>query len=273
MTQVELNATTLDYEVAGTGEPVLLIGTGPLADSFMPFLSQEGLLQRYQLITYRQRRFDSSHDTMPVSFSVHAEDAAMLLDHLKVRRAHIAGHSTGASIALQLALEHPAAVHTLILLEPPLPASPGAGEFFARVEPAVAAYRAGDSVSAMSQFLSVVCSLEWPKCRSVIEACTPGATEVAVRNAENFFESYLPAIAGWSFGAEDAASIQQPVLSVIGTGSEKFFLDGHELLRAWLPQFEECRIREAAHLLHMQQPEQVISGIQAFLARHPIPNP
>jgi pimeloyl-ACP methyl ester carboxylesterase len=48
----------------------------------------------------------------------HAADAAALLDSLGVPHAHIVGHSTGALIAAQLALDDPEAVHTLILREP-----------------------------------------------------------------------------------------------------------------------------------------------------------
>jgi len=38
--------------------------------------------------------------------------------HLGVGRAHVVGHSTGANIALQLALDRPEVVQTLALLEP-----------------------------------------------------------------------------------------------------------------------------------------------------------
>jgi pimeloyl-ACP methyl ester carboxylesterase len=48
----------------------------------------------------------STHTPPPVSIADHAADAAALLEQLGVRRAHIAGHSTGASIAAQLALDY-----------------------------------------------------------------------------------------------------------------------------------------------------------------------
>jgi pimeloyl-ACP methyl ester carboxylesterase len=74
------------------------------------------------MITYHQRGQAGSPrgDGSPaVTFEEHAADAALLLRHLGVRRAHVAGHPTGAAIALQLALDQPDVVHTLVLLELP----------------------------------------------------------------------------------------------------------------------------------------------------------
>ena len=56
----------------------------------------------------------------------HAADAAALLEHLGLRRAHIAGHSSGAAVAAQLTLDHPAVVRTLTLLELSLLSVPSA---------------------------------------------------------------------------------------------------------------------------------------------------
>ena len=42
MDKAKVNGVELEYEVQGAGEPVLLIGTGPIADSFLPFLSEPG---------------------------------------------------------------------------------------------------------------------------------------------------------------------------------------------------------------------------------------
>src|ERR687890_2682216 len=124
MESVKVNGVQLEYEVIGSGEPVLLISP-VLADCFLPLLSQPALADRYQLIRYHKRGWvGSTHTPPPVSIGAHAADAAALLEHLGVRRAHIAGHSTGASIGAQLALDRPERVHTLTLLEPTLMSLP-----------------------------------------------------------------------------------------------------------------------------------------------------
>jgi pimeloyl-ACP methyl ester carboxylesterase len=127
MQSVNVNGVDLEYEVSGAGEPVLLIDM-LIADCFVPLLPEPALADRYQLVRYHKRGWvGSTHTPPPVSIADHAADAAALLDHLGVRRAHIAGHSTGASIAAQLAVDHPEKVHTLALLEPTLVSLPLGG--------------------------------------------------------------------------------------------------------------------------------------------------
>jgi pimeloyl-ACP methyl ester carboxylesterase len=272
MEKAQVNGVALEYEVKGSGEPVLLISTGPVADSFLPFFSEKALVERYRLISYHQRgQAGSMPSPAPVSFAGHAADAAALLGHLGIRRAHVAGHSTGAAIALQLAVDRPEIVHTLALLEPPLMGVPSAGAFFEKAGPALAAYGSGDREGAMAGFLSMVSSLDWETCRTVIEKHVPGGVAQAMKHADNFFGSYLPALNAWQFGPKQAAAISRPVLSVLGTESERLFVDGHELLHSWLPQVEDCTIEGVAHLLHMQRPEPVARGVAEFFARHPIP--
>jgi pimeloyl-ACP methyl ester carboxylesterase len=271
MKAANVNGVELEYEEQGSGEPVLLIGTGPIADSFLPFFSQQALAERYRLIRYHQRgQRGSTPCAAPVSFEAHAADAVALLESLGIRRAHVAGHSTGAAITLQMAVDNPEIVHTLTLLEPPLVQVPSAAAFFEKAGPALARYGAGDREAAMATFLSVVCSLDWETCCRVIDARVPGGVAHAMADADTFFGSYLPALDTWRFGAEDAAAITQPVLSVRGTESESLFTESDVQLRSWLPRAEPCTIEGAAHLLHLQQPEPVVQGVAAFLAQHPL---
>jgi 3-oxoadipate enol-lactonase len=104
----------------------------------------------------------------------------------------------------------------------------------------------------------------------VIEKYVPGGVARAMAHVDNLFGSYLPALQAWQFGADHAAAISQPVLSVLGTDSERLFLDGHELLRTWFPQIADCTVEGVAHLLHMQRPEPVARGVAEFFARHPM---
>jgi 3-oxoadipate enol-lactonase len=260
----------LTYEAKGSGEPVLLISTGPIADSFLPFFSEPVLTEHFKLIRYRQRHMSSNgNGSVPVSFAEHAADAAALLDQLEIRRAHVAGHSTGAVIALQLAVDRPELVYTLALLEPLLLATPGAADLVERLQPALAAYASGETEKAMASFLSIACSLDWETCRAAIDSHVPNGVSQAIADTANVFDSYLPALGAWQFGATQAATISQPVLSVLGIETERLFVEVNDLLHDWFPQIEECRIEKVAHLLHMQHPEPVARGVAEFFARHP----
>lgn len=128
MENARVNGVELEYEVTGSGEPVLLISP-VVADGFLPLVSEPSLGD-YQLIRYHKRGWaGSTHAEGPVTVGDHAADAAALLEHLGIRSAHIAGHSSGAAVAAQLALDEPGLVATLVLLELSLLSVPSGGAF------------------------------------------------------------------------------------------------------------------------------------------------
>src|SRR5215210_5948512 len=144
MQSVNVNGVDLEYEVTGAGEPVLLVSS-VLADGFLPLLAEPALTDRYRLIRYHKRGWlGSTHTPPPVSIADHAGDAAALLDHLGVPRAHIAGHSSGAAVAVQLALDNPTIVQSLVLLELSLLSVRSAAGRLGKAGAAFEAYGAGD---------------------------------------------------------------------------------------------------------------------------------
>ena len=268
MPHAHVNGVNLEYQLTGQGEPVLLISP-VVADGFLPLLSEPCLAHEYRLITYHKRGWvGSTHTPGPVSVADHAADAAALLAHLGVRRAHIVGHSSGAAIAAQLALLHPEVVHTLALLELSLLSVPGAAAFLQKAGPAFEAYAEGRHETALAMFMSAVSGLEWNACRAVVEGRVPGAISAAIKDADTFFGVELPALGAWTFGAAEARGISQPVLSVRGTETEPLWVEIATMLRSWMPQVEECTIEGAGHLLQMQRPEAVAQGLADFFARH-----
>jgi pimeloyl-ACP methyl ester carboxylesterase len=270
MQRATLNGVELEYEVTGSGEPLLLISP-VLADGFLPFLAERALAERYRLIRYHKRGWaGSTHTPPPVSIADHVADAGALLAHLAVPRAHIAGHSSGGAIALQMALDRPEFVHTLVLLEPSLFSVPGAGPFLEKAGPALTAYAGGDREQALAIFMSAVSGFDWKACRAMLEERIPGAVADALTDADTFFGVELPAVVQWTFDARSAAAISQPALSVVGSETQPLWVEIAELLRSSLPGVEECRIEGVGHLLHIQRPEPVARGIARFLARHPM---
>jgi pimeloyl-ACP methyl ester carboxylesterase len=268
MDRGEINGVELEYEVRGAGEPVLLIDM-LIADCFVPLLPEPALADHYQLIRYHKRGWvGSTHTPPPVSIAEHAADAAALLEHLGVRRAHIVGHSTGASIGAQLALDHPDKVHTLTLLEPTLVSLPLGGAFLEGAAPVFEAYASGDHAGAFTMFASVASGLEWDECRALLEQRIPGVVAQSIKDADTFFGVELPAVAEWRFGPEQAAALRQPVLSVIGAETHPLWVEIAAFLRTSLRRIEECTIDGAGHLLQIQRPEPVARAIAGFLGRN-----
>jgi pimeloyl-ACP methyl ester carboxylesterase len=270
MQKAKLNGVELEYEVTGAGEPVLLISP-VLTDGFLPLVSDRALAERYRLIRYHKRGWaGSTHTPPPFSIADHVVDAAALLEHLDVPRAHIAGHSSGGAIALQMALDRPEFVQTLVLLEPSLLSLPGAQAFLQQAGPSLQAYAAGDHEKALAIFMTAVSGLDWETCRAVLEERIPGAVADALKDADTFFAVELPALTQWSFNAKSGATISQPTLSLLGTETQPLWLEIAELLRSSLPHLEECRIEGVGHLLHIQRPEPVARRMARFLACHPM---
>jgi pimeloyl-ACP methyl ester carboxylesterase len=261
----KVNGVELEYEMVGSGEPVLLISP-VLADGFLPLMSQPALANHYRLIRYHQRGWaGSTHTPPPVSIADHAADAAALLAHLGVRRAHVAGHGNGAAVAAQLTLDDPTTVRTLLLLELALLSMPSGQAFFQQAGPAFEAYASGDHEAAVALFMSVVSGLDRTTCLAVLEASVPGSVALAVKDADTFFGIALPSLGDWVFGAEQAAAIHCPVLSVRGTETLPLFVEVADFLRSSLPHVKESTIDDVGHLLHIQSARPVARTMATFL--------
>jgi pimeloyl-ACP methyl ester carboxylesterase len=274
MEPAPIDGIELEYEVRGTGEPVVLIHAGVCADFFAPLIEQRVLTSRYTVLRYHRSGYAGS-DRLPgaVSLAQQAEHCRALMRHLAIDRAHVVGHSSSASMALQLALDAPDAVQSLALLDPARPAAPSAVHMQmvnAVVEPALERYRAGDKAGAVDTWMRGVCG---PDYRAALEQALPGAVDQAVADADTFFGQELPAVAQWSFGQEEAARIAQAALVVLGENSIPVFRERRDLLLAWLPNAETFELPEATHLLHVQNPGAMANALAAFFSRHPLPAP
>lgn len=273
MERAAVNGVELEYEVLGAGEPVLLISP-VLADGFLPLLSEPALAERHQLVRYHRRGWSgSTRTTAPVTISDHAEDATALLEYLGIARAHLVGHGTGASIAAQVALDHPAAAHSLILLDLALLSVPSGEAFFQAAGESLEAYGSGDHAQAVALFMSTVSGLDWPTCRAQLEGRVPGVVDQAVKDADTLFGVELPSLGGWIFGADQAAAVQQPVLSLHGSETLPLWVEVDQFLRSSLPHVDSATVQGVGHLLHLQRPEPVARVMSGFLAEHPLTAP
>jgi pimeloyl-ACP methyl ester carboxylesterase len=269
MERISINGTELEYEARGSGEAVLLIHGSIIADAFDPLIAEKSLSDQYRLINYHRRGYaGSSRPTGPVSLIQQAADARTLLQQLGVERAHIVGHSYGGSIALQLALDTPEAVHSLSLLEPGLMTDESAEQMFQVMAPVLQAYQAGDKVAAIDGFVERVAG---PESRRRFDRVLPaGWFEQAAADADTFFQIELPAMQQWHFTEEEARRITQPVLDVLGADSGPHFAETQELLRAWLPQREPFVLTNATHGLQIMNPSGMAEALASFFARHPM---
>jgi pimeloyl-ACP methyl ester carboxylesterase len=115
MPQVEVTGLTINYDVQGEGEPLLLI----------PYLSADHACYAFQLPAYTEHftciTLDlpgagaSAKPAGPYSTEVYADQVAAFLGELGIEGAHVAGVSLGAAVAMHLAARHPRHVRSLSL--------------------------------------------------------------------------------------------------------------------------------------------------------------
>jgi pimeloyl-ACP methyl ester carboxylesterase len=105
------NGVKIHYLVEGRGEPVLLIHgfTVNIQSQWAAPGILKALAKDYRVIAFDNRghgKSDKPHDPKQYGMEM-VEDAVRLLDHLKIKKAHVVGYSMGATIACKLLVTHP----------------------------------------------------------------------------------------------------------------------------------------------------------------------
>jgi 3-oxoadipate enol-lactonase len=113
---VSVGGLRMYYELAGAGQPLVLVAGLGLD------LSECGQLIDALSVHYRVLAFDNrgagrtDKPDEPYTIKQMAGDTVGLMRALGIERAHIVGMSLGGRIALDLALEHPERVRSLVLV-------------------------------------------------------------------------------------------------------------------------------------------------------------
>jgi pimeloyl-ACP methyl ester carboxylesterase len=107
---------SLNYQVRGSGDPVVLIqGVGLHGDGWLP--QTTALSTRYRCLTFDNRGMAASQPVaVPLTVEQMAEDTLAIMDDAAIDSAHIVGHSLGGLVALQMALAARDRVRSLALL-------------------------------------------------------------------------------------------------------------------------------------------------------------
>lgn len=116
-----VNGLRIYFEIHGVANPahpplVLLHGGGDtIKTSFGDILPE--LARDRQIIAFEQQGYGHTADIAdrPFSFEQSADDTAALLDYLQIKKADLFGFSNGGTIALQVAIRHPAVVRRLVV--------------------------------------------------------------------------------------------------------------------------------------------------------------
>jgi pimeloyl-ACP methyl ester carboxylesterase len=113
----QVNNTRLYYEIAGKGEPLVLIH-GSFGDRRFWDLQFTELSKKYKVLRYDIRGYGKS--ALPKSDELYrdVDDLKALMDFLGISKAHICGLSLGSFILIDLALAYPDKCLSLIPIGP-----------------------------------------------------------------------------------------------------------------------------------------------------------
>lgn len=112
-----INGLNMYYEVAGSGQPLIMIhgalsATGTSFGQILP-----GLAQTRQVISVEMQAHGHTSDLdRPLSYEQMADDTAALVRYLGITSADLLGYSMGGGVAFQVASRHPELVRKLVLI-------------------------------------------------------------------------------------------------------------------------------------------------------------
>ncbi|HYQ30944.1 MAG TPA: alpha/beta hydrolase [Polyangiaceae bacterium] len=125
MASLRRGETTIEYEVHGTGYPLLLFAPGGMrsARSFWaraPFNPITEFSAQYRVIAMDQRNAGASRAPITATDGWHsyADDQLALLDELQVERCHLLGMCIGGAFALSLSTRAPDRISAAVLEQP-----------------------------------------------------------------------------------------------------------------------------------------------------------
>jgi len=123
MPYLEVPAATLYYETVGQG-PLLVCISGATGDADVWRPLADVIKDKYTVVMYDRRGFSrsflSAHDPQDYEhrLDTDTDDVARLIKHLSKKPAIVLGNSFGGIVALELLIQHPDIIQTLVLHEP-----------------------------------------------------------------------------------------------------------------------------------------------------------
>jgi len=250
------------YEVAGSGEPTVVLIHGGLLDCRM-WDDQFELLSK----TYRVLRYDASahgRSTLPPDAYWDHADLSALMDHLAIDRAVLVGLSLGGRIAIDLALEEPDRVQAIVAVSSGLGGYRFTSDFYVESRDVmINAWRAGEFDAVVEAF-----QRSWTdgplRMPEEVDAEVREKVRMMARNGiEHAMEGRRidpPAI-------DRLSELEVPMLVVVGELDLPGILEIADFLVDADPNADLVVVPGVAHVVNMEKPEEFNELLMGFLER------
>jgi len=266
MAHLRINGVQIAYEVAGEGEPLVLVH-GSWGDRHNWDTVFDSLARSFRVVRY-DRRGHSESERPPGqgSFQEDADDLAALIEALQLGTAHVVGNSGGAAIALKASVKRPDLFRSLIVHEPP------SFRILANVpELAPVLEVIGGRIRKVVELLSAGCIEEGAQ--TFVEEIAfgpdawPGLPEPLRRtflfNAPTWLdETRDPDGLDLDLGA--LARFDRPALVTEGETSPPFFPAVVRKVAAALPRATHATFPGAGHVPHLSHPAEYVRRVETF---------
>jgi pimeloyl-ACP methyl ester carboxylesterase len=257
--------------IEGAGPPLVMLGGGTLgAGEFAPHARLLG--PRFRVVRLQTTNISTAEkrDALPAGYSVRYESEAMRrsLDQLGLGvPLDVVGHSFGALVALDFALEHPGRIRTLTLAEPPafwvVPLSERQSTPDMRTMEGLTRTLGPDVEPTDDQFARFQCALG----RCGLTAPAPGDPAWADWAWRRSTLRGLSVVATHNDDVRRIRRFDRPVLIVTGSTTVAFHRRIDEILAGDFPHAERAEL-PGGHGATSTAPEEFVRMIEAFVARH-----
>lgn len=260
MPRILANGIQLYYEEKGTGQPLVFIhGLGSSTrdwENQMPEFSRS-----HRVVTLDLRGHGRSDKPQgPYSMAMFSADTSALMKALRLGPASVVGISLGGGIALQLVLDAPELVKTLVVVNSgPAMVGPSA-DAKKEIETRVQIVQQ-KGMRAMGEVLSAQL---FPKPEQ--ESLRKTFVERWSENDPQAYIEALRAMADWNV-TNRLGSIHRPAL-IISADQDYSPVAAKEAYVKLMPDAELVVITDAHHATPLDQPEKFNAALSAFLAKH-----
>ena len=244
-----IHNTKLYFEMAGKGEPLILLHSG-IADHRMWLVQQRELARFFRVVTADFRGYGG---TAPPSGSFwHYEDIHELIQYLGFDSVNIVGCSLGGKAAMELAIAYPQVVDSLILVAPGLTGYEYGDKETLEKDTMLEKLIAGDRREDVADMLVDIWVVGLRRRRDMVSS---GARALVRRmildNYDSVVDKYPEAAPTFDLIA-GLSEIRAPTLVVIGDSDLPDMLAISQLVTDKIPDSRRRVIHDAAHLLNLE---------------------
>jgi pimeloyl-ACP methyl ester carboxylesterase len=251
----------LSYTIDGTGDPVVLIhGLGSFVGDWQAQI--DALSRGFQVIAIDLRGHgDSAKPPGPYSVPLFASDVAAVIRALRLGPAHVVGLSLGGAVAFQLAVDEPALVRSLAIVN----SGPSFVMTSLRLRLAILLRLFVLKTFGLEALGKMIVRRLFPKPDQ--DALRRAFLKHYVRNDRRAYEASTRALVGWTV-AERLGDIRCPVLVVSGDRDYTPVAAKKPYVAA-LPNARLVVIEDAGHACTIERPAEVNRLLREFFTAVP----